>query len=560
MLVKKIGNFVMSVKLSLTSWGRSQWIFENELAQNDQHSSVCFIEHDSRGLKLISSSNYQPGNHLFTERSFLCLPYGEHRNRLCWNCVKYGHKKVKVSSEISNLYFCSLECLEESSQFLKICGKIISSLFTQSSTPSMNILEIFCIKILYLLEVEKQISLFDSIRRHELHLDIPLPEIDTMASNLFSLINENSPVLLASFSRPLPILTTILRCLHFNSQSHDIPDLPKTSYLCFYNHLSRINHSCNPNSILTFHISSNDATISSSVIATRHISVGEELTVSYLTQLCSSLRSRREFLKQGFQFHCECSRCLIEEKYFPNPLQLTSTGSESGIWYPTILKERLAESPYQSRSLSERLQFLEQIKPQLSLLEETLTEISSQWSSLCCTSTLSLVSTRQRFLKSFERVYEYHDLLLLLTDTLLSSASNKLVSATQEEQVSKDMLIIHMGRLLQIVWKLSADLSEFRVSPEDSILSRCSLTNVNILLVSGGAASRLVRLLLENAGPLDRTRVTQSIHEGREMVKAALGVVKIISTSPPGAESQGGMVSGFQGLLGRIEKLVSMLS
>jgi hypothetical protein len=548
----------MAVTLSLSSCGRSQWIFENEISNN---SYACLIETDSRGVKLTSAAHYQPGNHIFSESSFLCLPYGEHRNRICWKCLKYGHKKVKVSSEISNLYFCSLECLEDSNQFLEICGNVISSLFALSSPQSHNILEIFCVKILYLVEVEKHPSLFDSIRRHELHQETSLPEIDTMASNLLNSINEHSPTLLASFSQPpLPFLITILRCLHFNSQSHDIPDLPKTSFLCFYNHLSRINHSCNPNSILTFHISYKDTTLYSSVIAIRSISAGEEITISYLTHLSSSLRSRREFLQQGFQFHCECSRCLLEENYSRNPSLPTREAPDRDIWDPTRVKEQLTGSPFQSRTLSEKLQFLKEIETQLSLLEEILSTMLTQWASLCSSSPPSPASIQRQFFQSFERVYEYHDLLLLLTDTLLSPANNKGVSSVPEEQVGRDMLIIRMGRLLQIVWKLSTDISESRVSSEDSITSLCSLTNVNILLVCGGAASRLVRLLLENSQPVNRGRVSESIREGREMVKTALGVVRLISTSPGDVQNQADLVNGCQGMVGRIEKLLTMLS
>jgi hypothetical protein len=623
------------VKLGIQSNGTSQWFFSEDTNYHNissspnrtslsikppRETSSCLLEKDSRGYKLISNQNYSSGDIIFIESSLISLPFGSHQNRICWSCLKSGHKQVKVSSQASNIYFCSLNCLQSTDQFLEVCGKLISSLdqtsSSMSSSPSQSTTLLCCIKILYQIIIESDPILFDHLHSHELHSEIRLPDIDLLATHLLTALREHSPSLLNSSSSASPspyppideLIPTILRCLHFNSQLHEIPDLPGTHFHCFYPHLSRINHSCIPNSLLTYHTPSSSSsfthgTVYSTLVATQTIRVGEEITISYLSQLCSPLQTRREFLKQGFEFHCSCQRCVGEERYFQEH-SLTPSYSEKipkkgslseGVWSAVELKDRLSHNRFSSWNRGERFQFLIATNAQITLLQEKLELITSQHLSSHPSSSSSSCSDFSSF------VYQAHDLLLLLLDTLLSTMITKKIMTTvtqtvsssstsiptmtdAEEQVTRDVLIIRLVQQLQTCWKLCFDVFDRSVSSSDStptsavfyqtIISH-SPTGVNLLLVAGGAASRLVCLLfdVQNSSQFclpttfPRSDVSQWIREAREMVREALIGVRLLSLTldpisrdlyPPLVDRE--LVCGYKGLLMRIEKLQSVLN
>ena len=61
------------------------------------------------------------------------------------------------------------------------------------------------------------------------------------------------------------------------------------------------------------------------------IKAGEELTVSYLSQLCTPVRARAEVLSQAFLFDCSCERCREEVEEREGKIQTLSEGEGSSI-------------------------------------------------------------------------------------------------------------------------------------------------------------------------------------------------------------------------------------
>ena len=81
-----------------------------------------------------------------------------------------------------------------------------------------------------------------------------------------------------------------------------------------YSTISRINHSCNPNSMIE--VATDSKTLDNqSVRALTGIRAGEEITISYLGLFLYAERPvRQAILKQTKHFVCECSRCQQEVK------------------------------------------------------------------------------------------------------------------------------------------------------------------------------------------------------------------------------------------------------
>ena len=42
------------------------------------------------------------------------------------------------------------------------------------------------------------------------------------------------------------------------------------------------------------------------------VSVGEEITISYIGDLCDSVLERQSLLRTGWDFTCKCPRCVVE--------------------------------------------------------------------------------------------------------------------------------------------------------------------------------------------------------------------------------------------------------
>lgn len=94
-----------------------------------------------------------------------------------------------------------------------------------------------------------------------------------------------------------------LLAITFNAYSSQ----PNANYKVVYPTISKVNHSCFPN---TYAIAPEDGP--GQLICLRSLSSGEELRVSYLTdvRLASPMQLRQELLGEGWEFSCRCVRCV----------------------------------------------------------------------------------------------------------------------------------------------------------------------------------------------------------------------------------------------------------
>ena len=108
--------------------GQTRWRFSEEECAEDRNEYPCSIRHSpEKGLGLFSrgKEGWEAGTPLINETSFVCLPTGQHRARVCMTCLQFGHKKVKVSDDCPDFYFCSLECLHKMDDLTTHCGPIV---------------------------------------------------------------------------------------------------------------------------------------------------------------------------------------------------------------------------------------------------------------------------------------------------------------------------------------------------------------------------------------------------------------------------------------------------
>jgi len=169
----------------------------------------------------------------------------------------------------------------------------------------------------------------------------------------------------------LDIIIKLFYIIKYNTQKLPLYETKDTNILCLLPNISRINHSCQPNCMLTYYSiehticslkssliveggsddvdnntnsnknpiiddstiiidndvngddnnNGNDCDINKvssyqimvSVVALRPIAAHEEITMSYIEPLCISYDTRQELLWNGFQFNCKCSRCKLIE-------------------------------------------------------------------------------------------------------------------------------------------------------------------------------------------------------------------------------------------------------
>ena len=77
-----------------------------------------------------------------------------------------------------------------------------------------------------------------------------------------------------------------------------------------YTKQSTINHSCEPNSVVEFPFNNHELVVN----ATKNISAGEEILISYLVEcdLSRSRHSRCKELAENYLFNCDCVKCASQ--------------------------------------------------------------------------------------------------------------------------------------------------------------------------------------------------------------------------------------------------------
>merc|ERR1719318_1536262 len=77
-----------------------------------------------------------------------------------------------------------------------------------------------------------------------------------------------------------------------------------------YKHFSRINHSCNPNTVVEWE----EESLRMEVRAVRRIKKGEELTGNYMGDLVGTRKERLAMLEMNWYFKCGCEVCSLTGK------------------------------------------------------------------------------------------------------------------------------------------------------------------------------------------------------------------------------------------------------
>lgn len=322
-----------------------------------------------KGVGTMAAVGLNPGDAVYAERSSVFCVVGENENYVCKNCMVRVQKKVKVRADCNSLTYCSDQCLQAACDYLDICGPIIAKLqlvqdAAWKDTVHLLKLAINYLYALYTAACAHEVSVLLKVFELESHPDTPTPILQDAAAWLDASIGAAFPksVLPVLVERGISFqstsragespqehshcitasrtLHTLLRVIKYNAQPLPVHGIQKVQLLALLPTVARVNHGCIPNcapmySVIAYQDVSADQSkdnrvnsvtsdalahtelvcrygVSVSLVALREIPAGEELVVSYLQPLCSSVDLRQTLLKQAFQFDCRCERCVAD--------------------------------------------------------------------------------------------------------------------------------------------------------------------------------------------------------------------------------------------------------
>jgi hypothetical protein len=103
---------------------------------------------------------------------------------------------------------------------------------------------------------------------------------------------------------------TLMRNSFSGSGQGNVNNQP-TGFLRVYEHISRINHSCRPNAVLSV----DNVTGNTDIITIRSLQQDEELTVDYLViDSIGTFRQRNTILRRSWGFSCTCVDCHVNTR------------------------------------------------------------------------------------------------------------------------------------------------------------------------------------------------------------------------------------------------------
>jgi hypothetical protein len=128
---------------------------------------------------------------------------------------------------------------------------------------------------------------------------------------------------------PAQLIDAIAATNSFDIEPHPDDELDQhNSFFVLFPDIARMNHDCRPNTDFAFDY----GTLSQFIHATRDISPGEELTLSYINPLMTHSQ-RTTKLKRNWGFNCSCPLCELSNSN-------SARGAESDSRINTILKMR----------------------------------------------------------------------------------------------------------------------------------------------------------------------------------------------------------------------------
>ena len=303
----------MTTYLEIDKLGKTSYSYDDN---NNDKTKIVISNIEGKGLGLIVSKKAYDINDIcmYTNTPLAVHAIGKYSNRICHNCYNVIKKKAIVDPNYNSINYCSHNCLEESHDYLEAIGSIIMTLLNDTSVYKDN--QILIVKLLYQSNID--------IIEHIIKLSINNSDIDDIKNEAIKLMNimhkEGSKEFIGQKHITITIIAKLMLIIQYNSQIFPVPLLPMTSLLTLLPSFCRLNHSCSPNASLYYTLKDNNVNVHLNVL--NSINVGDEITISYLTNPMMSLNDRNDYLQKSFKFHCQCHRCMKE-------LSLSSSSSPS---------------------------------------------------------------------------------------------------------------------------------------------------------------------------------------------------------------------------------------
>jgi hypothetical protein len=313
-------------------------------------TSVCFLKQSetAKGKQLIASNSITSGSVITANVALAVCVIGKQNQRVCWGCFRIIKKKVKIRSDCPCVSFCSSECLENSGEFMDVCGVVLKAINDkrQDMKLEQSWADIAVLAVVFLYELSVVYRGDDLIRFRYMLEDSITHDCEREADNVFrsktglllEVILQHAPHLLPPHigSSSVDIVDRLFRIIQYNSQSLRIAGIENTFLFTLLPTLSKINHSCVPNAMFIFDVvdsaparvspSNRNSTplrrnrVNVSLVAISEIAADSEVSVSYIDALCVSWIARKSLLSQ-FHFQCDCPRCICE-KFLNSPSSL----------------------------------------------------------------------------------------------------------------------------------------------------------------------------------------------------------------------------------------------
>jgi len=251
----------------------SRW----EFLDAETCASSSFIEvaqaTDKEGIGLFSHKHYSLGDTVLMDAATSVVPIGLHSSqRICHKCHKHPLSKIKVPDGFPFVCYCSLDCLKSDSNYLDKFGT--SLLVLKKRQP------------------ELYDSFYLSTRLHHYTIEDPCAYESMRKLTTYSQRPENE---YASKICDLPIFSDrkvrgeeavcspkliekLMLAVKYNAQQFQIFKLPGTYFLSIFPYLSRLNHSCTPNIVLTYYCAENNIFLGRA-IAVKDIEPGDEIVM-----------------------------------------------------------------------------------------------------------------------------------------------------------------------------------------------------------------------------------------------------------------------------------------
>ena len=288
--------------------GETLWKFANDAAD----SIKCHISWSSdKNRMIVSTKNIDQTTPVFTEAPIASICVGKHANRVCYSCCFIGLGKITVHETVSTISFCDRACMGRADDFIDCCGDLIQHITNNGHHGFIDQCRLL-VEILYARNILRNNLVLTKVLLMERNMHIVSSELDELAIKLYDDIHKFSPNLLHETDSPL-LIAELLRAIKYNSQSLVIPSLPGTYFLCLFNTMSKLNHSCSPNSQIMLSFSS-DGLATGTLIACNQIREKEELEISYFTTLNMNWEARSALLEGASSFRCSCPRCSFERQ------------------------------------------------------------------------------------------------------------------------------------------------------------------------------------------------------------------------------------------------------